>query len=171
VTFHPFSRYPDSRTVRFNDNRAGKNERGIIKGRCCFEKALRAGFASATIMYHDVCPDRHNAFDRSIMRLFYDQSEWESPNRPFGSISAWAWGISRAIDCLEAQDEIGRTKIIVHGHSRLGKTALWAGANDTRIALTVRSATVPALAAPNRHAAITVKISNGCDCGIPIGFP
>ncbi|MBE6372838.1 MAG: hypothetical protein E7055_12305 [Lentisphaerae bacterium] len=137
VTFHPFVRYPDSWTVRFNDNRAGEDARGIAKNGWCFEKVLRAGFASATIMFHDICPDRQNSFDRSIMRLFYDRSEWESPNRPFGAISAWAWGISRAIDCLEAQEEIDRTKIIVHGHSRLGKTALWAGANDTRIALTV----------------------------------
>ena len=137
VTFHPFTRWPDTWTVRFNDNRAGEDERGIAKDRWCFEKALRAGFASATIMYHEICPDRRDSFDRSIMRLFYDRSDWESPNRPFGSISAWAWGISRAIDCLEAQEEIDRTKIIVHGHSRLGKSALWAGANDTRIALTV----------------------------------
>ena len=84
VTFHPFVRYPDSWTVRFNDNRAGEDARGIAKNGWCFEKVLRAGFASATIMFHDICPDRQNAFDRSIMRLFYDRSEWESPERSFG---------------------------------------------------------------------------------------
>ena len=151
VTFFPFTRYPDSWTVRLNDKRAGENERGIVKERWCFEKVLQNGFAAATIAYHDICPDRKDGFERSIMRLFYDRKDWESPDRAFGSISAWAWGISRAIDCLEAQPEIDAGRIIVLGHSRLGKTALWAGANDQRIALTVSNGSGTCGAKPARR--------------------
>ena len=151
VTFHPFVRRPDSWTVRFNDTRAGENERGKFAGSWCFEQVLRAGFATATIGFYDIFPDHQDGFEESVMRLFYDRKDWDRPDREFGSISAWAWGISRAIDCLEAQEEIDRSKIIVHGHSRLGKTALWAGANDTRIALTVSNGSGTCGAKPARR--------------------
>ena len=71
------------------------------------------------------------------MRFFYTPSQWHSADRPTGAISAWAWGIMRALDCLSAQSEIDSSRFIVHGHSRLGKTALWTGANDPRVWLTV----------------------------------
>ncbi len=151
VTFHPFVPLPLRRISRLDqydnengswrprlvDRRKPEEQRGEYADRWNFEKVLRHGFASATIDYEDIFIDRLEGFEQSIMSLFYDQREWDSPERKIGAISAWAWGISRGIDCLEAQEEIDRTKICVHGHSRLGKTSLWAGANDSRIALTI----------------------------------
>jgi hypothetical protein len=61
-------------------------------------------------------------------------------NRRIGNYSAWSWGISRLIDGLEqVKDQMGvdTTKIAVHGCSYAGKMALFAGALDERIALTV----------------------------------
>lgn len=136
VTFHPFVRMPERFLERLSDRRSDITERGIQSGRWEFEKVLRAGFATATICYHEIFPDRYSAFDRSILRLFYSREQWLSPDRPTGAISAWAWGIFRGIDALEAQEELDMTRLCVHGHSRLGKTALWAGANDPRITIT-----------------------------------
>ncbi|MBE6390467.1 MAG: hypothetical protein E7043_09930 [Lentisphaerae bacterium] len=139
VTFHPFDRYPNRFLKRLTDTRADKCDRGIQNSRWCFEEVLKAGFASATINYYEISPDRYGQFDQSVLRLFYSKEQWLAPDRKTGIISAWAWGISRGIDALESQPELDMSKLIVHGHSRLGKTALWAGANDQRITLTVSS--------------------------------
>ena len=137
VTFFPFEKAPDLGNIRHADSRAGLDLRGCQAHRWEFEKVVRAGFATATICYQDIFLDRPDGFDTSIMRFFYDREQWYGNARTSGAISAWAWGVQRALDYLEQQDELDAKHIIVHGHSRLGKTALWAGANDPRIWLTV----------------------------------
>ena len=137
VTFHPFNRYPDLELANLKDTRATEEQRGLQAGRFEFEKVLQAGYASATACYYELCPDRPSAVGDGMYRLFYTPGQWNSPLRPFGAISAWAWGMERAIDCLESQPEIDATRIILHGHSRLGKTALWTAANDLRIAMVI----------------------------------
>ena len=111
--------------------------RGEHDGRFCFEACLKRGYAVATMCYWELHPDHPHGFQDSILRMYFDENVWKSPERPSAAISAWAWGISRCIDALETQPEIDSHKIAVHGLSRLGKTALWAGANDMRIALTI----------------------------------
>ena len=61
-------------------------------------------------------------------------------NAIVGNYGAWSWGVSRMIDGMEqVKDEMGidMSKISIHGCSWAGKGALWAGALDARIALTV----------------------------------
>jgi hypothetical protein len=57
----------------------------------------------------------------------------------WGSLGAWAWGISRAVDYFETDKNVDAKRIAITGASRLGKTVLWAGATDTRIAMVLAS--------------------------------
>ena len=100
-------------------------------------EALRRGYAVASFCYEAVMPDTGYHFEHSIYQLFHNELDYMSEKRDFGSIGAWSWGISRVMDCCEQMPEIDISKTILIGHSRLGKTVLWTGVQDQRVALTV----------------------------------
>lgn len=92
------------------------------------EEIIDEGFGVARIYYQDVSKDG-NEFGDGAEKLFLDG---ERANATFGKISLWAWAESRALDYLLTRELANEEKIAVIGHSRLGKTALWAAANDER---------------------------------------
>ena len=109
--------------------------RGTYEGSWCPELIIDSGFAFATVDYQDFSPDYNNCFHKGVHTLF-QSSEW-TRNQPdeWGAIGAWAWGCSRILDYLATTDWLDADKVSVIGHSRLGKTALWAAASDTRFAV------------------------------------
>ena len=92
---------------------------------------LARGWGYAKVGYNDIQPDRNNTFDRGVIGA--TSKEPRGPDA-WGTISAWAWGVSRIVDYLQSDPAVDGTRIAVFGHSRLGKTALWASALDLRIA-------------------------------------
>lgn len=112
-------------------------ERGLQTARWQFAETIRRGFASATVCYHDIHPDFTGCTGRSAFRLFYEPSEYDRIGDRHSVIGAWAWGLSRCLDYLESDPAIAPGRVAVHGHSRLGKTSLWAGAADTRFKLVI----------------------------------
>lgn len=99
------------------------------------EHVLARGYALATLHTCDVKPDRPRA-DEGIQHCFLPRPGEPDP-RAWGTLRAWAWGLSRAIDGLEVDEDVGERPIAVIGHSRLGKAAMLAAAFDERIALCV----------------------------------
>ena len=53
----------------------------------------------------------------------------------WGALRAWGWGASRALDYLETEPKVDKTKVGIEGVSRYGKAALVTMAFDTRFAM------------------------------------
>ncbi|MBE6388540.1 MAG: acetylxylan esterase [Lentisphaerae bacterium] len=113
--------------------------RGVQKERWEFEKVTARGFAVATCCYHDIFPDfpGESAWKKSVCSIFFPDTPPAKLNERYSAIGVWAWGLSRMLDVLEGEKLIDCRRAGVVGHSRLGKTALWAGANDRRFKVVV----------------------------------
>ena len=95
------------------------------------EEVIARGYAVAAFYNGDVDPDQHDNFQNGIHGLLDTNRNSES----WGTLAAGAWGASRCLDYLETDKAIAADKVAVIGHSRGGKTALWAGATDERFAM------------------------------------
>ncbi|MBN1445214.1 MAG: acetylxylan esterase [Candidatus Omnitrophica bacterium] len=120
------------------NNRATGETRGINAGRWQVDKIIDGGCGLATIYYGDLEPDHPAGWRDGIRAFFHPQGKnAEFGPADWGAIGAWAWGLSRAMDYFVQDGDIDARRVIVMGHSRLGKTALWAGAQDERFAAAI----------------------------------
>lgn len=113
------------------NHRATEASRGTWVDIWQIEKTIARGYAVATFYNGDIDPDRPG--QRGIQTHYRKQD----PQYDCGTIGAWAWGLQRAVDYLVTDPDLDRSRIIVTGHSRLGKAALLAAALDQRIALAI----------------------------------
>ena len=109
-------------------------------------ETIKRGYAVATACYGELHPDNPEGLRKSIYTLFYDQkdlrADYEIPlpeykqgvRRTQTAISAWAWGMIQMRNALEKVELADASKAITIGHSRLGKTSIWAAVNEPKFA-------------------------------------
>lgn len=114
------------------DHRATDAGRGTSASRWPFELILSRGYAVATMYCGDIEPDRPDGLQDGIRVVFPAPGDGD-----WGTIAAWTWGLRKAMDHLAESPAVDGRKVAVIGHSRLGKTALWAGAVDPRFAFVI----------------------------------
>ena len=100
------------------------------------EAIVARGYGIAAIQYGQLAPDNRDHFRDGVMTLF-DSASGAERAPTWGTIAAWAWGASRALDYLVTDPRVDGERVAIVGHSRGGKAALWAGAEDERFALVV----------------------------------
>lgn len=106
-----------------------EEKRGEKAYRWNIEDSILKGYAVATIYSGDFAPDNGKTYNSRVISLF-DEEE-------FKAVGAWSFGLLRAVDYMMQDEAIDSEYIAVVGHSRLGKAAVWAGANDTRIGMVI----------------------------------
>lgn len=126
------------------DGLLAEHLRGTAAHRWPVPAILGAGHALIVACYGSWVPDDPEAWEERGLRPLLDGEA--------RALSLWAWTLSRLVDVAERLPETDGSRLAVAGHSRLGKAALWAAANDPRIAAVFANASGCGGAAPARHA-------------------
>ena len=98
------------------------------------EQIIGRGYATAVVNSYDIAPDYDDGYTTGLYRVIDNSGHCGSS---YGTISAWAWGVSRIMDYFEKDPDIDASRVALTGFSRGGKTALWTAAQDERFAMCV----------------------------------
>jgi hypothetical protein len=121
------------------DGKKVPTPRGGQFGRFNLEQFLSQGIGVATVYYGDIEPDFAKGISLGIRGYYLKPgTKYPAPDE-WGAISAWSWGLSRAMDYFETDKNIDSKRVALFGVSRLGKTVLWTGARDSRFGMVIAS--------------------------------
>lgn len=119
-------------------HRATESARGNRATYYPLDLILSSGCALATCAYTEIEPDHSEGWRDSLRgRMLSLAGQSAFGNHDWGAIGAWAWGLQCMMDYLQTDRSIDTRRSAVIGHSRLGKTALWAAAQDERFAIAI----------------------------------
>lgn len=115
-----------------NDHKAHESARGRHRAMFPYDLILSRGYGFATAGYGEVEPDEPGHWKDGPRGLGPPPAAGD-----WGALGAWAWALSRAMDYLETNKRVDAKRVALFGFSRLGKAAMWAGAQDERFAAVV----------------------------------
>lgn len=131
-------------------NRATEESRGCQARRWPLSTIIERGYGFATVHTSDLSPDYGDGFATGVAPTIRT-GDSNPPGSRWGKIGMWAWGLSRVLDYLVTDARIDPHRVGVLGHSRTGKTALWAAAQDERFAFAIANQSGHAGAALTRR--------------------
>lgn len=123
----------------FPEGYANEQSRGAFASRWPIELIISRGYGVVTAYYGDLQLDRPDVdtMNDSFHTWFAQQTGMKRDDGSWGAIGIWAWSLSKMMDYLETDGDVDSKRVAVVGHSRLGKTALWAAAQDQRFAMAI----------------------------------
>ncbi|MBB6324938.1 hypothetical protein FHS59_000553 [Algoriphagus iocasae] len=144
ISFSANNQSVDDPAVKIGEiwNRDGEKVKADQPGRfraTDVEQFIDEGYGFATVYYGDIDPDFKDGFEHGIRKEFLKAGETQPKEDEWGTISAWSWGLSRAMDYFEKDKDIDEERIALMGVSRLGKTVLWTGIRDPRFKMIIAS--------------------------------
>ncbi|MBN7815513.1 alpha/beta hydrolase family protein [Algoriphagus pacificus] len=144
ISFSANNQSVDDQAVKIGEvwNREGQKVKADQPGRfqaTNVEQLIDSGYGFATVYYGDIDPDFKDGFEHGIRKDFLKPGETKPQNDEWGTISAWSWGLSRAMDYFEKDKQIDAARVALMGVSRLGKTVLWTGIRDPRFKMIIAS--------------------------------
>ena len=114
------------------------------------EEITDAGYALAVVCYKDMVNDNLSGDYSDGIAAHFGTTIDRKPEE-WGKIGMWAYGASRILDYLLTREDIDAAHTAVIGHSRLGKTALWAAAQDERFFAAISNNSGYGGAATSKH--------------------
>ncbi len=135
----PTSWVPEQASNTLSGHKVSEASRGIEASKWPVETILARGYGLVTVYAGDIDPDYYDRTfaKNNVQKLFLKPGQTHPDSTEWGTVAAWAWGLSRAMDYLETDMDVNAKQVALFGHSRMGKAALWAGAQDTRFALVI----------------------------------
>ncbi len=94
---------------------------------------IERGYATASFHTSDVDPDKKDGYAQGVRSFFANGQP--AKDKAWRSLSAWGWAASLVLDHCDSLDSIDGDRVAVVGHSRGGKTSLWAACEDARFAI------------------------------------
>jgi hypothetical protein len=140
--------FDDTKSAKFD---ADADREGLLKNGWPLGQILDRGFGFVAVYQQDLVRHNEVEFRTGIHSLFYRDGQSFPDANEWGTLSAVAWGASRALDFLETDSTIDQRRVAVMGHSKMGKAALWTAAQDERFAMAISAQSGCAGAALWRH--------------------
>ena len=134
--------YPAFMMISFDDYDSEKLElskfnNGRLGNGCPISQLIDSGYAYVSVYHQDLVEHNEVEFGKGIHTLYYDDAQSFPKSNEWGVLAACGFGASMTLDYLETQNDIDPNKVILMGHSKLGKAAVWAAARDQRFAMAI----------------------------------
>ena len=126
--------FDDTKSPKFE---AAPNVPNRLKNGWPIGDILDRGYAFIAVYQQDLIGHNEVSFESGIQPLFFKDGQSFPKASEWGVLTTIGWSAMRALDYLETDNDVNFNKVVIMGHSKTGKAALWTAAQDERFALAI----------------------------------